>query len=281
MGRAACYPGERVMRVVLASEAAPGRPKNEDGALRIGDVVGVFDGVTAPSISTGCSHGPAWYVERLIARLGEFVTETPEGELQELLAKAIAGVRGDHEGRCDLDNPATPAATVCLTRSDGDRLEYLILADCTLIVDQGYGTTAVLTDGRFINAVAEIRRAALAAGGVRQSAGTPTVGKYELVNKPHGYWIAAANPQAAYQAVTGELRGVRRAALLTDGVSCAVDQYHLMTWDGLLDFLTEAGPHALISRVRQAESDDPTATKYPRYKRHDDATAALCIIEEP
>lgn len=270
------------MRVLLASEAAPGRPVNEDGALHIGNLVGVFDGVTTPpDIPTGCIHGPAWYVERLTTRLGQTAEETSDASLADLLAKAIVRVRGDHEGRCDLDNPATPSATVCLVRADGNRLEYLILADCTLIADQGSSTAAVLTDERFITAVSEIRRAALAAGGLSQPIGTPTSGKYELINKPHGYWIAATNPQAAYQAVTGELSGVRRAALLTDGLSCAVDQYHLMSWDGLLDLLTNSGPHALIRRVRQAENNDPVANDFPRYKRHDDATAALCLFEEP
>ena len=56
--------------------------------------------------------------------------------------------------------------------------------------------------------------------------------------------------------------------------------YRLMDWRQLLDVLTEDGPHELIRRVRQAESADPTGADHPRYKRHDDATAALCIIEE-
>src|SRR4051812_49160633 len=102
-----------MMRVLLASEAAPGRPANEDGAMHVGGLVGVFDGVTVPpDFPTGCIHGAAWYVERLTARLGEATNSVPGADLSELLAEAIGRVRGDHEGRCDLDNPATPAATV-------------------------------------------------------------------------------------------------------------------------------------------------------------------------
>ncbi len=269
------------MHVTLASEAAPGRLANEDGALHIGGLVGVFDGVTAPpDIPSGCIHGPAWYVKRLTAQLGSVARATPNDGLSNLLAEAITRVRGDHQGHCDLDNPATPAAAICLARADDDRLEYLILADCTLVVDHGSQTPTVLTDERFGNAVTEIRRAALADGGISRPAGTPTPGKYALINKPCGYWIAAANPQAAYHAVTGQFSGVRRAALLTDGLSCAVDRYHLMTWGGLLDLLTESGPRALIRRVRQAENADPSGNEFPRYKRHDDATAALCLFEE-
>ncbi|MFC0006615.1 hypothetical protein [Micromonospora siamensis] len=273
------------MRVRLATEAAPGRPANEDAALHVGSLVGVFDGVTAPrDRDSGCVHGPAWYVQRLTSRLAQVAGEEAAAGLPDLLAEAIERVRVDHDGRCDLDNPATPAATVCLLRPSGDQLDYLILSDCTLVVDQG-DTVTVLTDQRFGIAVAELRREALALHGTELPAGRPTPGKYELTNQPHGYWIAAANPEAARQAVTGALdlhgpQRVRRAALLTDGTSCAVDEYQLMDWQQLLDVLTEYGPCELIRRVRHAENADPTGADHPRYKRHDDATAALCIFEE-
>jgi len=273
------------MRVRLATEAAPGRPANEDAALHVGSLVGVFDGVTAPvDVETGCVHSPAWYVQHLTTRLAQVIRRQPAAELPDALAEAIEQVRGDHDGRCDLDNPATPAATVCLLRPNGDHLDYLILADCTLVIDQGEVVTT-LTDQRFGDAVAELRRKALADRRIRWPAGRPTPDKYTLINQPHGYWIAAANPEAARQAVTGvlDLNGparVRRAALLTDGTSCAVNEYQLMNWRQLLDLLTEHGPHELIQRVRQAENADPNGFRHPRYKRHDDATAVLCVFEE-
>jgi hypothetical protein len=74
-------------------------------------------------------------------------------------------------------------------------------------------------------------------------------------------------------------RRVRRAALLTDGASCAVEEFELFGWRELLDMLTTAGPLALIQRVRVAELDDYDGLARPRYKRHDDATAALCLFD--
>jgi hypothetical protein len=52
-----------------------------------------------------------------------------------------------------------------------------------------------------------------------------------------------------------------------------------MDWRGLLDLLTGRGPDELIRRVRAAESADRAGHSQPRYKRHDDATAALCLLE--
>jgi hypothetical protein len=278
------------MTVRLASEPAPGRPANEDAGFTVDGLVGVLDGVSVPDgVWSGCMHGPAWYVQRLSAHLVDGYRRDPVTPLPRLLAFAIEAVRGDHGGACELDHPGTPASTVCLLKDAGERIEYLVLADSPLVLDRG--DIEVITDDRFARAVAGIREAALSAvtaldssehaARVREVAAQ----RQRLTNRPGGYWIAAANPAAAYEAVTGtaQLRGpdrVRRAALLTDGASDAVERYELLDWRGLLDLLTASGPGQLIRRVREAENADGAGLARPRYKRHDDATAALCAFEE-
>jgi hypothetical protein len=44
----------------------------------------------------------------------------------------------------------------------------------------------------------------------------------------------------------------------------------------LLEILHAAGAEELIRQVRAAESSDPEATRWPRNKISDDATAAYC-----
>jgi hypothetical protein len=94
-------------------------------------------------------------------------------------------------------------------------------------------------------------------------------------NQPSGYWVAGAKPTAAYQAVTGSrpLDEVDRAALLSDGVSCLVELYAAAEWLELLDSMQQHGPTHVISRVRDLEDADPSGSRWPRYKRSDDATA--------
>jgi hypothetical protein len=60
-------------------------------------------------------------------------------------------------------------------------------------------------------------------------------------NRPGGYWVAAADPQAASQALTGILpgRSLQRAVLLSDGASRLVDPFRLATWEELLALLDE------------------------------------------
>lgn len=276
-----------MMDVRLASEASPDASVNEDHAVAVPGFVAVLDGVTVPAgLDTGCVHGPAWYVRRLGARLVERHSMDSGAPLPDLLARAIVAVRGDHGSACDLDHPGTPQSTVCMLRAGEKTADYLVLCDSPLVLDVG-GQVDVVTDLRLRETSQRLRRAALAgvsafgsddrASRLRQL----VTSQREHVNRKGGYWIAGANPEAAHHAVTGTvpLAGpspLRRAALLTDGASCAVDAFGLFDWPQLLDTLDQDGPGYLISTVRAVERADAEGRTRPRHKRHDDATAVYC-----
>ncbi|MFI7428239.1 hypothetical protein ACIBPB_14715 [Micromonospora sp. NPDC049836] len=270
------------MRVRSASDPAPGRLENEDLVFRFGPLVGVLDGATVPEgFETGCVHGPSWYVRHLAARIGLAVAARPAATLMSSLAAAILAVRADHGDACDLDHPGTPSSTVCLLREGGDQVDYLVLCDSPLVLDTG-DQVSVVSDDRLDAAVAELRRAADA---LPDDVDPMTrfrravTGQRSRMNRTHGYWAAASDPDAAYHAVTGTLplRGagaLRRAALLSDGASCAVEQFGLFDWAGLLEVTAVEGPEGLIARVRAAERDH--ADRLRRHKRTDDASVVLC-----
>ncbi|MER5335003.1 hypothetical protein [Micromonospora sp. NPDC002717] len=276
----------RTMRVSSASAPPPGRPVNEDLVFRFGPLVGVLDGATVPEgFDTGCVHGPAWYVRHLAARLGLAEAIRPTATLMSNLAAAILAVRSDHGDECDLGHPGTPSSTVCLLRDGGDHLDYLVLCDSPLVLEAG-GRVSVVTDDRLDAAMAEVRATAAAvpagpadrATRLRQAVAV----QRERMNRTHGYWVAAADPDAAFHAVTGTLplRGpgaVRRAALLSDGASAVVEQFGLLDWAGLLDVVSADGPGALLDRVRAAERDHPDRLR--RHKPADDASVVLCEFD--
>jgi hypothetical protein len=80
--------------------------------------------------------------------------------------------------------------------------------------------------------------------------------------------------------LTGSLprASVRRAALLTDGAAAYVETYGIADWSATMDLLEQHGPGELLAQVREAESTDPLGSKWPRYKRNDDATVAFCVL---
>ncbi|MFI0792709.1 hypothetical protein ACH4OY_08420 [Micromonospora rubida] len=271
-----------MMRVRSASAPASGQAVNEDLVFRLGPLVGVLDGATVPDgFDTGCRHGPDWYVRHLAARIGLAVAARPAATLTSSLAAAILAVRADHGGGCDLDHPGTPSSTVCLLRESGGEVDWLVLCDSPLVLDVG-DRVEVVGDDRLETAMADLRRMVdtLSSDGDRAAWFRRAVGLQRgRMNRTHGYWVAAADPDAAYHAVTGtaSLHGpdaVRRAVLLTDGASSAVEQFGLFDWAGLVDLVTAEGPGALIDRVRSAERDLPERLR--RHKRTDDASVVLC-----
>jgi hypothetical protein len=199
------------------------------------------------------------------------------------VAGAITRVADSHAHTCDLEHPGTPSSSLAVLREHDQRVEYLLLFDSGILLDGPSGLT-VLTDRR-VDAFAQQEHLATR----EQPIGSPAHQErvHELVaaqrrhrNQPGGYWVAGAEPAAAYQAVTGSrpLDQVSRAALLSDGVSCLVDLYAVVNWLELLGMIQQHGPTDVISRVREVEGADPKGARWPRYKRNDDATVAFCLL---
>jgi hypothetical protein len=266
------------MEVRLACEASPDAVENEDHAVAMPGFVAVLDGVTVPAgMETGCIHGPTWFVRQLGAQLVNAHAADPTARLSDVLAAAIDGVRDQHSSTCDLDYPGTPQSTACLLRLSRDAAEYLVLCDSPFVY-QSSSQTRVVTDLRLRATSQRLRELALLNAGQHDPLRALVESQRQHVNRPGGYWTAAATREAAYHTITGSLplRGpdrVVRAALLTDGASRAVDTFALTDWPGLLDLLDTHGPAELIRRVRTVERADP---RRARFKRHDDATAAYC-----
>jgi Protein phosphatase 2C len=225
------------LRVVLATEpGTPGQPNEDFAAVAPGAAV-LLDGVTNRSPDIGCRHGVAWYARTLGGTLLTAITASPPVPLADALADAIAEVRRQHGGGCDLASPATPGATVVAARAQPGGISYLVLSDSSIVADYG--------DGRAPLVVTDIHRP------------------------------AAADPAVAATASTGtiDMAGLRGLALLSDGATRITDRFGLLGWPELMDVLRTAGPAELISQVRQAEGSDPAGERWPRVKLTDDATA--------
>ncbi|MFC0040398.1 protein phosphatase 2C domain-containing protein [Actinomadura rayongensis] len=238
------------MDVRLATEATPGLVNEDFAAVGDGWAV-VLDGATQhPKVTTGCVHGPGWLVRRLGGVLAARLAVQDGEGLADVLEEAIRRVRGLHAG-CDLENPDSPSATVAMVRWDEGRLDWLVLADSPIVLDDGDVT--VVRDDRVD------RLPAYDVETVRRSR-----------NSVGGFWVAAARPEAARHALTGTAVNVKRAALLSDGASRLVERFGTMSWRGLLDLVEEHGPGELIRRTRAAEQAHDLPGR--RGKTHDDAT---------
>jgi hypothetical protein len=272
------------MRAAIVTQAASQETANEDWAGVAPGLAVVLDGLSAPDgTGTGCHHGTPWFVGQLGPRLLTLASD-PTRALADALAAAIRQVADLHPG-CDLSHPGTPSATVLLLRALGERADYLVLADAVLLLDTLDGLR-VVSDDR-VTRLATTERAAAStpptgsARHLRRRAQLTTALR-RARNRPGGYWVAATDPQAATQAITGSLarKNLHRAVLLSDGASRLVDVFGLATWTELLALLDESGPAELLRRVRAAEAADPEGRRWPRTKSSDDATAIYLILDD-
>lgn len=273
------------MKVSFATVPGSSSKPNEDAITATSQVIAVIDGVTAPQgLETGCIHGTPWYACNISSRIALAVTEHPAIELRIALARAIAEVADCHRATCDLESDGTPSGTVAILRHSGQSLDYLVLSDATVLIETVSGIITVTDKG-----VEEV------AGSLANAAKTAPVGTPErkvrldeLVaeqrkwrNVEGGYWLAGAVPEAAEHALVGSVRlpEVRSAAAMTDGASSLVDLYAQLTWDEAPSQLAKVGPNGWIEHVRRVESEDADVTRWPRFKRGDDATLARMELD--
>ncbi|MFB4299966.1 hypothetical protein [Actinomadura sp. NTSP31] len=248
------------MRVSWATDQGSPERLNEDFVAAAGGAVVVLDGCGLPlGTDLGCVHGTAWYSRslgtRLLARMLDGLgpqaappVAPPEGAhrpgrrpLVARLAGAVADVAAAHRATCDLTVPATPAATVLAVRVRGDLVDYLVLADSTVLLERTTGEVEEITGGPY---------------------------------------YAAADPSVADFAITGTLPvgELRRIVMLTDGATRLADTFGVTDWPGLARLAAEHGPAAVVERTREAERTDPQGRRWPRRKIHDDATLAVCAF---
>ena len=270
------------MHISMAtSPGHPGKP-NEDffGAVPVAAVL--LDGAGIPDTESICSHGVQWYAHRLGGALLGRLSRDDGRDLAAILADAIDDIAADHRSTCDITDPSSPQATVVIVRAHRGRLDYLLLGDSFLVLDQACDGAQVITDER------EITTRRICTAPLR--AVLPGTPEYERVfdsciealrarrNQPGGYWIAKDDPHAADEAVTGsrQLPDPGSFALLSNGASRIVSPYGLTDWPGVLELLGASGPAEVIRRVRQAE--DRTSAADAGARVPDDATVAHCIV---
>ncbi|MFE9837325.1 hypothetical protein ACFYP4_19680 [Streptomyces sp. NPDC005551] len=237
--------------------AAVGLPASGQGGSLV-----VLDGVTPPRGDAGCRHPVPWFTARLGGALTELSVSQTDMTLTEVLARAIRRTAATHADTCDLSHPRTPQATVALARWSAVTVEYLVLSDSALLIqDTTGGVTAVLDDR-----LSRIPSASLA---------TDAVADATVRNKEGGFFTAAADASVAGRAVTGTLprADVRALAALTDGATRWTDRFHQGDWADLFALVRKEGAAALVDRIRVLESAGAAErTRLRRGKTHDDAT---------
>src|SRR6185503_3822841 len=136
-----------VVDVATASSPATAGKLNEDFVGVAGDAILLLDGAGIRGAESICRHGVVWYTRQLGGAILRGLSDGMR-PLTDIVAEAIDEVSEKHRHTCDIANPSSPQATVAALRLGSDHVDYLVLADCYLVIDPQDGEPLVLTDER-------------------------------------------------------------------------------------------------------------------------------------
>lgn len=180
---------------------------------------------------------------------------------------------------------SAPSSTVAVARAHATGLvDVLVLGDSTAAIGYVSGDEEILCDNRLqqmhLPAATEYRARLRQGHGYdqahREILATLQETQRSWRNQAGGYWIASADPEAAYHAVMASRPAdqIQWLILATDGTTDTVEALNI-GWHDIAE-CDDTELHALLTQCQQWEEvSDPNGTLLPRPKRHDDKTVAV------
>jgi serine/threonine protein phosphatase PrpC len=265
---------------MIRAATLAGGSNNQDRYITGDGFAAVLDGAT--SVAGDRSHDPGWYAEQLAHAIGETVPRG--GPLGDAVAEAIRMVRDAH----DLSPETTPTSTVALARWSETSVETYALGDSYVVLLRSDGTEDVHTDDRLDSVGVDERSAyqkRLVEGhgydaGHRVLLLELQAEQAQRRNRPDGYWIAGADPEAGRQGLstTTDRAGVAALVLASDGIAIE-RQPGGKTWADLYRATERQGLDGVLEAIHESEAIDPDGRRWPRSKIHDDKTLVTIKLD--
>lgn len=286
---------------ILETLSDPGDPgkANEDAFGHVkgqaGDHLWVIDGATdvADGPLIGAETGAHWLAQRASALFAGLAARHG-ADLRGLVQETLEALERDFEReRLRLPNGRHewPSAAMMLLHVSSGWIRAANFADCGLVLledgaaqAQIFGAQHNSREARAVSRTAELIRS-LAPGEAPFS--NAAVMDYlraarRRQNSKDGYWIlgidaaAAAHVRLAGFPFSRPVTGL----VFSDGFGSLVFDYHRYDPADFVRRAAAEGLQPLLGEIRKIErEEDPGCLLWPRFKRHDDATAMLFRVE--
>ncbi|MEQ8327049.1 hypothetical protein [Parvibaculum sp.] len=279
---------------ILTDPGDPAKP-NEDALGSAGAHAWVIDGatdVTDGPVLDG-ETGAHWLAHEASALFAEnaarygadlhgLVRHTIETLSLRFAQRQLRPPNGRHEW---------PSAAMALLHAGEGKLACGNFADCGLILledesDEGH-VFGVQHNSREARAVSRTAELVAALGPGERPFENAAVMDYlranrRRQNRADGYWILGIDAEAAAHMRHWEIPFDRpyTGLLFSDGFGSIVFDYHRLDPATLVRRAALGGLRSILAEIRSIETiDDPECLSWPRFKRHDDATALLFRAE--
>lgn len=282
---------------ILETLSDPGDPgkANEDAFGYAGGHLWVIDGATdvADGPLIGSETGAHWLAQRA-SRLFAGLAARHEADLRGLVRETLETLQRDFEQerlRVPNGRHEWPSAAMMLLHASEGWIRAANFADCGLVLladgaaqAQIFGAQHNSREARAVSRTASLIRA-LAPG--EEPFGNAAVMDYlraarRRQNSKEGYWILGIDPEAAAHVRLAGFPLSRPATglVFSDGFGSLVFDYHRYEPADFVRRAAAEGLQPLLAEIRKIErEEDPACLLWPRFKRHDDATAILFRVE--
>lgn len=262
---------------LLQSLSIAGDPDtpNDDRIGCTGRLAWVIDGATdlGPPGLVGTQGGAAWIADTAGTAFAHAADESIDAICASVFAQVerryAAAQQRDALGRWEL-----PSAAFLAARAGPHGIELGWAADCTALIRRGDDVARI---GARVDRNAEAASAACFAGhglGDKQRPEAITDALRQSRNRlpRHVLGVEPLAPEDLGLAVVPAAAG-DDVLLMSDGFAALVDSYAALDDEALMASLGTRGLVELAFELRAIEAGDAACTRFPRFKRSDDASA--------
>jgi hypothetical protein len=236
-------------------------------------VVVLLVGASVPDgVDTVCVHTAGWFVRRLGVAILDVAEREVRRPLSQDLASAISNVSALHMRTCHLNELPGPSAAVAILREQEEMVDFLVFGNVTVVLDESLGIRVV--SGTQLEEPTHVEQRALNKHvGELPNLGKPDRGSADFSGVGSNYLITD-------YALTGTTyrRGLRRAALLSNGAAQLLNDLGSVDWLSWLNFLEENGSKNTIHRPLEFQPPNPERPNL--HKIQHDTTAVMCYFRD-
>ena len=263
---------------------------NEDSFTASSVAACVFDGATGLGDRLMPGRSDAQWIAQFGARRFRAYAEAGEGAIRDWLRGAASDAETSFKAlrlRPPVENYEIAYASAILAAPDSEGISFLWFGDCAALLYDRDGAFRLFGDTMSrkeserarVERLVKPGRPGPAAAGVRQEFLPVLRASRNYVNTAEE-WLFAPDAACADHAKEARASVAPGALLLlaSDGFLALASDYERYTPESLFGAAKVRGLTVLGEELRAIETADPDGTRFPRFKRSDDATALLLAV---
>ena len=181
----------------------------------------------------------------------------------------------------------TPSASAIIIKLYEDKLEYFLLGDCTLLLNDLKKNTIIKDervcqfDEEVLIRMSELNKIEKLSLVEKKNILLPLIIENRLKkNSEEGYWILEFNKEAVEKSIHGyiNIENELKIMMSSDGFSCAWDRYNIFTEDEVMEIGQYKGIEYIKEKTRELEKEDKKGKIFPRFKESDDSSCIYLHI---